>query len=187
MVYHHPPLNSPWFPGGIHKLENVERDEMDTIKDKFHIEMRSYRIIGWGWMTICALGLMIALLSQQYWLAGGCVVSSLFGAHMVLRSGSFDIDTEGIIHRSSLGIWSIGWDEISRVEVSGEVTMVLHGENKRFILSSPGNWEESVKDEAFTFVTGQLEARHIPLRPSVTAVYKTMKNTRMPPDKTPRP
>jgi hypothetical protein len=159
----------------------VRLNEMEMTKDSYHIEMHSYRIIGWGWMTISTLGLIIALLSRQYWLAGGCVVSAFFGAHMVLRSGSFDFDGEGIVHRSSLGTWSIGWDEISRVEVSGEGTMVLHGSNKRFILSSPGNWEESIKDEAFAFVTGQLEARHIPLRPSVTAVYKTMKNTRVQP------
>jgi len=164
----------------------IKLSEMEENKDMYHIDMRSYRIIGWGWITICALGLMISILSQQYLLAAGCIVSAVFGAYMVLGSGSFDIDSEGLFHKSSLGAWKIRWDEISRVEVSGEGTMVLHGSNKRFILSSPGGWDDSVKDEVFTFVSKQLEARGIPPQPSVTAIYKIMKNTRVQPDESGR-
>ena len=153
---------------------------MENSKDKYHIEMRPYRIIGWGWIALCAVGLIIALLIQQYLLAGGCVVSAAFGAYMVLGSGSFDIDNEGLFHRSSFGAWQIRWDEIDTVEVgAGEGTMVLHGSNKRFILSSPGGWDESVKDEAFAFVTRQLESRKIPFKESGVAAYKIMKNTRV--------
>jgi len=162
------------------KKNTLELNEMENSQDKYHVEMRSYRIIGWGWIAICAVGLAITLLSQQYWPAAGCVVSAAFGAYMVLGSGSFDIDHEGLFHRSSLGAWKIRWDEISRVEVgAGEGTMVLHGSDKRFILSSPGGWDESVKDAALAFVTRQLEARKIPMQVSGTAVYKIMKNTRV--------
>jgi len=153
---------------------------MENSKNKYHIEMRPYRIIGWSWIVLCAVGLIVVLLTQQYLLAGGCVVSAAFGAYMVLGSGSFDIDSEGLFHRSSFGAWQIRWDEIARVEVgAGEGTMVLHGSNKRFILSSPGGWDESVKDEAFAFVTRQLESRKIPFKPSGVAAYKIMKNTRV--------
>jgi hypothetical protein len=153
---------------------------MENSKDKYHIEMRSYRIIGWCWIALCTVGLIVALFIQQYLLAGGCVVSAAFGAYMVLGSGSFDIDSEGLFHRSSFGAWQIRWNEISGVEVgAGEGTMVLHGNNKRFILSSPGGWDESVKDEAFAFVTRQLESREIPFKPSGVAAYKIMKNTRV--------
>ncbi|MDD3814766.1 MAG: hypothetical protein PHZ02_08975 [Desulfocapsaceae bacterium] len=148
--------------------------------ENYHIEMRSYRIIGGGWMVLCAIGMFVTFLSQLYWQSAGCAFSSLFGAYMVLGSGSFDIDSEGLTHQSYFGKWQIRWDEISRVEI-GEVegTMVLHGSNKRFILSSPGGWDASVKDEAFAFVIKQLEARNIPPQPSGTAAYKIMKNTRV--------
>lgn len=153
---------------------------MENSKDKYHVEMRPYRIIGWVWIALCTVGLIVVLLSQQYLLAAGCLVSAAFGAYMVLGSGSFDIDSEGLFHRSSFGAWQIRWDEISSVEVgAGEGTMVLHGNNKRFILSSPGGWDESVKDEAFAFVTRQLESREIPFKPSGVAAYKIMKNTRV--------
>lgn len=153
---------------------------MENSQDRYHIEMRSYRIIGWGWIGLCVLGLMIALLSQQYWLAAGCVVSAAFGGCMVLGSGSFDIDGEGLFHRSSLGAWRIRWDEIATVEVgAGEGTMVFHGGGKRFILSSPGGWDESIKDAALAFINEQLKAREIPSRLSGVAAYKIMKNTRV--------
>lgn len=156
---------------------------MENSKEKHHIEMRSHRIIGGGWIALCAIGLLITLLSQQYWLAAGCVVSAAFGVYMVLGSGSFDIDNEGLYHRSSLGAWKIRWDEIIRVEVgAGEGTMVLHGNDKRFILSSPGGWDESVKDAALAFLAKQLEARQIPYQVSGSAAYKIMKNTRVLPD-----
>jgi hypothetical protein len=153
---------------------------MANIMDKYHIEMRSYRIIGWGWLVLCAIGMIVAILSKRYWPAVGCAFSALFGAYMVLGSGSFDIDSDGLIHKSSFGTWQIRWDEISSVEI-GEVegTMVLHGSHKRFILSSPGGWDASVKDDALAFVIKQLEARNIPPQPSGTAAYKIMKNTRV--------
>lgn len=147
--------------------------------DNYHIEMRPYRIIGWTWCTFCLFGMGAALVSQLYWSAMGCAVSSLFGVYMALGAGNFDLDSNGLTHRSSFGTWHIRWEEITSVEI-GEVegTLVLHGGNKRFILSSPGGWDAG-KEEAFAFVIKQLEARDIPPKPSRTAAYKIMKNTRV--------
>lgn len=148
--------------------------------NNYHIEMRSYRIIGRGWLVFCALGMITAFLSQLYWLGAGCALAAVFGVYMVLGSGSFDIDSDGLTHKSSFGTWHIRWDEISSVEI-GEVegTLVFKGNNKRFILSSPGGWDASVKDEAFAFVIKQLETRGILVQTSRTAAYKLMKNTRV--------
>jgi hypothetical protein len=168
----------------LSSISKQESGEMEKNMDQYHIEMRSYRIIGWGWIALCAVGLIVVLLTQQYLLAGGCVVSAAFGAYMVLGSGSFDIDNEGLFHRSAFGAWQIRWDEISGVEVgAGEGTMMLHGNNKRFILSSPGGWDEAVKDEAFAFLSRQLESREIPFKASGVAACKIMKNTRVLPGK----
>lgn len=153
---------------------------MENNKQQFHVEMRAYRMIGKGWIALCVVGLILTLLVDEYVMASVCVGAAAFGAYMVLGAGSFDIDDQGILHRSSFGAWRIRWDEIVRVEVgAGEGTMVLHGDNKRFILSSPGGWDESVKEEAFAFVVRQLESRQIPFQPSGVAAYKVMKNTRV--------
>ena len=151
-----------------------------SIMDNYHIEMRSYRLLGWVWLVLCTLCMAAATLSRLYWPAVGCALASLFGVYAVQSAGCFDIDTDGLTHTSSFGTWKIRWDEISSVE-AGEVdgTLVLHGPNKRFILSSPGWWPASGRDEAFAFLIKQLEARAIPPKPSGTAAYKIMKNTRV--------
>lgn len=148
--------------------------------DNYHIEMRSYRIIGWAWLVFCTISMVAAFLSKLYWPAMGCALSSVFGVYMALGAGSFDINSNDLTHKSSFGTWQIRWDEISSVEI-GEVegTLVFHGSNKRFILSSPGGWDVSVKDEALAFVIKQLEARDISPKPSRSAAYKIMKNTRV--------
>ena len=153
---------------------------MTIIMDNYRIEMHSSRIIGWGWLVLCAIGMIVTFFFGRYWLAVGCVFSSLFGVYMVLGSGSFDIDSDGLIHKSSFGTWKIRWDEITRAEI-GEVegTIVLHGSNKRFILSSPGGWDVSVRDNALAFVFKQLETHGIPSQQSKNAAYKIMKNTRV--------
>ncbi len=152
--------------------------------DNYHIEMRSSRIIGWGWLIFCTAGLIITLLAGLYWPAAASAFSALFGVYMVLGAGSFDIDSDGLIHTSSFGTWQIRWEEITRVEI-GEVegTIVLHGSNKRFILSSPGGWEASIKDSALAFIFQQIATHEIPTYQSKNAAYKIMKNTRIKPDK----
>lgn len=149
--------------------------------EKYHVDMGSYRLIGWGWFAFCVAGLLLTLWYELYSQAAVAAVAALFGAYMALNSGTFDIDNDGITRTSSFGRWRIRWDEITRVEIAEvEGTMVLHGDNKRFILSSPGGWDATVKDAAFAFVSGQLEARNLPPQPSGAAAYKFMKNTRIP-------
>lgn len=154
--------------------------------EKYHIEMRSSRIIGWGWLIFCTAGLIITLLSGLYWPAAASAFSELFGVYMVLGAGSFDINRDGLIHTSSFGTWQIRWEEITKVEV-GEVegTIVLHGSNKRFILSSPGGWDESIKDQALAFIFQQIATHEIPTYQSKNAAYKIMKNTRVKPGQQP--
>lgn len=148
--------------------------------DTYHIDMRSYRNVGWVWFAVCLAIMVAALLSGLYLPAAGIGFSSLFGGYMALGAGSFDIDSTGLTHTSSFGAWQIRWDEITRVEIAEvEGTLVLHGPDKRFVLSSPSWWPDSVKQEAFAFVIGQLETRNIPPIPSRTAGYKFMKNTRV--------
>jgi len=159
---------------------------MTEKNDTCHIEMRSSRLIGWGWLVLCTAGLIITLLYGLYWLVAGSAFSALFGIYMVLGAGSFDIDSNGLIHTSSFGTWQIHWDEITSVEV-GEVegTIVLLGSNKRFILSSPGGWEPSIRDSALAFIFQQIAAHEIPTYQSKNAAYKIMKNTRIKPGKQP--
>jgi hypothetical protein len=146
----------------------------------YHIELRSYRIVGWVGFVFFVLCALAALLAGQYWPSVGFVLFSLIGLYVVFGAGSFDINNDTITHHSSFGTWQVRWDEIASVEV-GEFdgTLVLHGANKRFILAPPGWWSSSDKSDALTFVQKQLETRSLTPRVSRTAAYKIMKNTRI--------
>jgi hypothetical protein len=99
---------------------------------------------------------------------------------MILGAGSFDIDGDGLTHRSAFGIWRIRWDEIASVEVGeAEGTFVLFGKDKRFVLSPPGWWASADKQAALAFVIKQIQTRKIPAQATRTAAYKIMKNTRV--------
>lgn len=147
--------------------------------DTYHIDMRAYRTMGKVWLGLCAAIAIASFLAQLYWHAAVAALFCVVGIYMALNAGSLDLGPDGLIHNSSLGVWQIRWDEITAVEV-GEMdsTMVLHGDNKRFILSSPAWWTGEKKEEAAAFIFKQLESRHLPPQLSKTASYKTMKNTR---------
>jgi len=146
----------------------------------YHVEMRSYRLVGWVCLVFFTFCTVAAFLSGHYWPALGLAVFAVLGLYIVLGAGSFDIDGDRITHRSWFGTWQILWDEINHAEV-GETdgTLVLTGIDKRFVLSPPGWWSGPAKEEALRFVVKQLEARRLSPQPSRSAAYKIMKNTRI--------
>lgn len=146
----------------------------------FHVEMRSYRIVGWvtaAFGMLCAVG---AFMSGDYWIGAGFFVLVLVGLYMVLGAGSFDVGNDEVTHRSAFGAWRIRWDEIVSVEVGeADGTFVLMGKDKRFVLSPPGWWASPDKEAALSFVIKEIQTRKIPARATRTAAYKIMKNTRV--------
>ncbi len=149
------------------------------VRPLFSVERRSYRNIGLALVVLCALCIVGAWSAEQ---VSPIVVLALFGLaglYMVLGAGRFDFDADGIRHQSQLGAWAIRWDDITHVEISEiDGTLVLAGGNKRFILSPAAWWTGSDSGSALEFVVQQLERRNLPPRPSRTATYKMMKNTR---------
>jgi hypothetical protein len=146
----------------------------------YHIELRSYRIIGWVDFIVCITCAVMACWSEQCWPAMGFAIFSVLGLYLALGAGNYDIDTNGITHKSSFGTWRIQWDEIASVEI-GEVdgTLVFHGSNKRFILAPPTVWAGPDKHNALDLVIEQLESRNLSPKFSRTTAYKIMKNTRV--------
>lgn len=148
---------------------------------RYHVEMRSYRIVGWVCLAFGAICIGGALVfSSQYWLALLFASFEVLGIYLVLGAGSFDIDTDGLTHRSSFGVWRISWEEISCIEVGeADGTLVLHGGNKRFVLSPPFCWSGPDKAAALDFIIQQIENRRLSTKTSRSAAYKIMKNTRV--------
>ncbi|MSQ18613.1 MAG: hypothetical protein EXR39_03420 [Betaproteobacteria bacterium] len=147
---------------------------------KYQIGLRSYRNIGWALVVLGALCIVGAWSAQVYWATGVFGLLSGVGLYMALAAGGFDLDADGIRHRSTFGAWAIKWDEITHVEIGvTDGTFVLAGSTKRFILSPSGWWSGLDTGGALDFLVEQLKARNLPPQPSRTAAYKIMKNTRV--------
>ncbi len=145
-----------------------------------HVEMRSYRNIGYALVVLCALCIAGAWSAGQYWVIAVLALLGLAGIYMVLGAGSVDMDANRIRHQSCLGAWEINWDEITHVEIGAiDGTLVLLGDNKRFIVRPAGWWSGPDTAGALEFVVKKLEVRNLPPSPSRTAAYKLMKNTRV--------
>lgn len=144
----------------------------------FHVEMRSFRWVGYGALALFSICAVAAFRAGQHWPAVGLAGFAALGLYAALAAGSFAIDDRSISHRSTFGNWSMLWSEVSRAEFGPGGTLVLLGENKRFVLSPPSWWAGQEKALAAAFVARQLEAQGIVPSPSRIADYRTMKNTR---------
>ena len=147
----------------------------------YHIEMDSYRRIGWITLVVWIAAAIGAFYGSQPRAGAVLIAFGLLPAYILLDAGSYDLDDEGVTRRSVFGVWRIRWDEITRVEV-GETdgTVLLLGHDKQFYLSPPGFWPQPLRDEGMAYLVAQLDRHHVP-PPTFrrSAAYKTMKNTRV--------
>lgn len=144
-----------------------------------HIEMRSFRWIGWSGFALFALSTVGALLAGQYWAAFGLATFGAIGAYVALGAGSFTLDEQSVSHRSSFGQWRIRWSEVVSAEASPSGTLVLVGIGKRFVLPPRSWWSTPDIAAALALVERQLKTHGVAVRPSRTADYRTMKNTKV--------
>ena len=141
--------------------------------------MRSYRLVGYGALALFSLGAAAAFRAGQHWPAISLAGFAVFGLCVALGAGSFSMDDQRIRHQSTFGNWQMLWSEVSGAEFGPNGTLVLLGENKRFVLSPPSWWAGQHRAAAAKFVANQIDVRGIVPRPSGTADYRIMKNTRV--------
>jgi hypothetical protein len=125
----------------------------------------------------CSVGAFVA---GQYWAALFFWVFILMGVYMIVVGGHYTISDDNITHRNMLGTYRIAWRDVKRVEVGAQDgSIVLHGDNKRFVLAPPAMWSGKQKPDAFTFFTNKIKRSGITPYPSSTAAYKMHKNVKV--------
>jgi hypothetical protein len=145
---------------------------------ELHIDMRSYRWIGYGFFILALPCIFPPLLSSQYLVSLLFAVFAAIGLYLGMVSGTYVIDQESLSLDTRLGRWRMEWSEVTSAQYGGMGTLVLIGAGKRFALAPPGWWPRLRREEAYRFVLDQL-ARHqiVPSRSRI-ADYLWMKNTR---------
>lgn len=129
-------------------------------------------------IVLSAGGAIGALLAQQY-AAIGFAAFSLLGVYMIMQAGSFQFDHQGISHKNMFGFYGIQWDQVKRIEMAPDLTVIFHGDNGAFVLSPPGSWSGAQKNLAYEFVARKIDEIGIPVDLNKAASIKSHKNVRI--------
>jgi len=104
----------------------------------------------------------------------------LSGIYTILAAGKFVFNQEGVTHRTAFGMHRIHWKEVKNIEIgAADGSIVLHGENKRFILAPPSTWSVPEKFDAYSFFARKVQDSGIAPYTSKIAAYKIHKNVRV--------
>ena len=112
--------------------------QTNSSPSSYEVGLLSYKIIGWVCVIFfagCAIG---AFMAKQYGPISIFAFFVLMGVYMIVAAGRFALDMQSIIHENIFGTFRISWNEIKQIEIgAADGTLVLHGENKRFVIAPP--------------------------------------------------
>jgi hypothetical protein len=143
------------------------------------VGLLSYKVIGWvcGLFFVgCSIGAYVA---HQYGPIAIFLIFVLMGAYMIASAGSFQLNERTVSHKNLFGHYRMAWNEVQRIEVGTQGTLILHGKDKRFTLAPPTMWSGKEKPEAFALLTRKIEELGVTPYPSNVAGYKIDKNVRV--------
>lgn len=143
------------------------------------VGLLSYKIIAWVCIVFflgCSLG---AYFSHQYGPSLFFWVFILMGLYMLISAGSFELDEAGVRHKNLVGEYRILWREVQRIEYGTQGSLVLHGQNKRFVLAPPSVWSGLEKPQAFELLDRKINELGLTPYPSNVADYKIHKNVKV--------
>ena len=100
--------------------------------------------------------------------------------HELVRSGSIEMDNEGISYRTRWAQYRINWSEVTHLEMDPQgFRIVFYGDNKRLAAFGPLYWSRDNKKELLNWLGAQVDTRCITIRPTEIAMYRLSKNTKV--------
>lgn len=148
--------------------------------ERYEVRLTSYAVVGWLGVvfgTFCSVG---AYLARQY---GPILVFGLFvalGIYTILGAGKVVFYQDGVTHQTAFRMYGIYWKQVTGVEIgAADGTVVLHGEDKRFVLAPPSAWSGTQKFDAYSFFAKKIQDSGIKPRTSRVAAYKIHRNVRV--------
>lgn len=157
----------------------IQLTESIHVPNSYRFGVLSYKIIG----VICVLffaGCAVGAFSaRQYPPIAIFAFFGLMGIFMIVSAGNFEISEKFVTHRNIFGSFRMAWIDVKKIEFGPQGSIVLHGENMRFVLPPPTFWSGQQKPEAFDLFRRTIEQLGVVSYPSNTADYKTHKNVRI--------
>lgn len=110
-----------------------------------------------------------------------CPALIIMGIHLFFEgSGTLFVCEESITHRAKLAVYRIYWNEITEIEYGYVGHIVLHGENKRFVITPREYWHGKQKHHAYDFMQTKLHELRVPSSLRRLAWAKINKNVKVP-------
>jgi len=150
-----------------------------TTNQTLKVGLLGHKILGWVCIIFffgCSAG---AYLAKQYGPSAFFWVFILTGVYMLMTSGTFEIDEDGLSHKNLMGHYRMLWSDVQRIEEGPQGSLVLHGEGKRFVLAPPSFWSGPDKAQAFTLANRKVIELAITPTLSNLADYKAHKNVKI--------
>lgn len=134
---------------------------------------------GWPGLMLCLYFALSEIRAANYLAAAIYLILSGGTAAVLLNWGITEFSTRGVLRRGLLRNWEIRWDEMRSIELDPNgLVIAFTGENCQVVIPGPVLWNRSGKKAAQAVLLAQAERRRIPIRRSVTAVFKSSHKSR---------
>ncbi|QNA90466.1 YcxB family protein [Massilia sp. Dwa41.01b] len=142
------------------------------------VRLRSHTIAAWACIAIFLGCSVAAFLAGQYGPSAFFWVFIALGAYILVSSGSFELDEDGIGHRNTMGRYRMLWRDVERVDIGVQGTLVLYGDDMRFVVAPVSAWSGQDRDAAFALLRRKMEERGLEPRTSHFGDYKAHRNVK---------
>jgi uncharacterized membrane protein YobD (UPF0266 family) len=159
----------------------------DDDKRQYEVSFAAYKVLGLSSIVFFSILGVVFLFSdtsqgQRPWIAS-CVMAVfvLLGIYLFFAgSGTVVFSEESITHRTKFGAYRIYWHEITGIEYGAQGALVLHGENKRFVMNPVNVWSGKQRRQAYELMVAKLEKTGLTAVQGHWASAKSHKNVEIP-------
>ena len=142
------------------------------------VGLAGYKAVGWVCGLAFSAGSIAAAVAHEYIVGAVFLAFGLLGLYVILAAGSFTFTESDVVHTTWFSRYRIAWSQVRTVEVGNGGSLVLHGDDKRFVLAPTSYWSGKDKSAALALLHRKFES----LAPSIyhtnNGDYKTHKNVR---------
>jgi hypothetical protein len=153
--------------------------QMPGVSGAYEIRMGRSMVIGW------VSGIWNGSLAIYEFVNGNYVFASILvgflalSAWIVLRSGRYIFDQQGVTHRCALGTFRMCWEDVRRIGSNSKGATLLFGDDSQFPIYSTRYWTGSQKADALALLRDKIETSGIVPFRVWNAAWRSHRNARM--------
>ncbi len=145
----------------------------------FRVGLRGYAVVGTICVVVFGAACIGAFVAHQYRPIAAFAAFLVPGAGLLASAGTFAFSEEHVSYQSAFGRFRMNWADVRAIESSPMGTLVLHGNDQRFVIFPATYWSGPQKREAAAFLAGMIaRSGHVPTLSRI-ADYRLFRNVRV--------